>query len=168
MFDRLKNAFKSLTNTIVNSITTTELSDDKLNEIHDELFMQLVESDVAVDVADAICNAIINYLRGLKVPRFGDKESVIRNGILDVMNRLFNDVPDVDFMSEVIRILQVKRPVVLLFLGPNGYGKTTTIAKITHQLMKKGYTAVWAAADTYRLGPLSSWRVMRPSLVLGL
>ncbi|GAB6945940.1 signal recognition particle-docking protein FtsY [Vulcanisaeta sp. JCM 16161] len=154
MFDRLKNAFKSLTNTIVNSITTTELSDDKLNEIHDELFMQLVESDVAVDVADAICNAIINYLRGLKVPRFGDKESVIRNGILDVMNRLFNDVPDVDFMSEVIRILQVKRPVVLLFLGPNGYGKTTTIAKITHQLMKKGYTAVWAAADTYRAGAI--------------
>ena len=154
MFDRLKNAFKSFTNTIINSITTTELSEDKLNEIHDDLFMQLVESDVAVDVADAICNAMINYLKDLKVPRFGDKESVIRNGIIDVMNRLFSDIPDIDFMGEVVRILQTKKPVVLLFLGPNGYGKTTTIAKITHQLMKKGYTAVWAAADTYRAGAI--------------
>ncbi|ADN49438.1 signal recognition particle-docking protein FtsY [Vulcanisaeta distributa] len=154
MFDKLKNAFKSLTNTIVNSITTTELSEDKLNEIRDELFMQLVESDVAVDVADAISNAIVNYLRGLKVPRFGDKESVIKNGIIDIMSKLFSDIPDVDFMSEVIRLLQMKKPVVLLFLGPNGYGKTTTIAKITHQLMKRGYTAVWAAADTYRAGAI--------------
>ena len=154
MFDRLKNAFKSFTNTIVNSITTTELSEDKLNEIRDELFMQLVESDVAVDVADAICNAMVNYLRGIKVPRFGDKESVIKNGIIDVMNKLFSDIPDVDFMNEVTRILQTKKPVVLLFLGPNGYGKTTTIAKITHQLMKRGYTAVWAAADTYRAGAI--------------
>ena len=154
MFDRLKNAFKSFTNTIINSITTTELSEDKLNEIHDDLFMQLVESDVAVDVADAICNAMINYLKDLKVPRFGDKESVIRNGIIDVMNKLFSDIPDVDFIGEVMKILQTKKPVVLLFLGPNGYGKTTTIAKITHQLMKKGYTAVWAAADTYRAGAI--------------
>lgn len=154
MFDKLKNAFKTFTNTLVNSITTTELSEDKLNEIRDELFMQLVESDVAVDVADAICNAIINYLRDLRVPRFGDKESIIKNGVLDVMNKLFSDVPDVDFMSEVTKMLQEKKPVVLLFLGPNGYGKTTTIAKITHQLMKRGYTAVWAAADTYRAGAI--------------
>ncbi len=54
------------------------------------------------------------------------------------MNKLFSDIPDVDFMSEAIRLLQMKKPVVLLFLGPNGYGKTTTIAKITHQLMKRG------------------------------
>ncbi len=154
MFDKLRSAFRSLTNAIASSITTTELSEKKLVEIRDELFMQLVESDVAVDVADAICDAMVNYLRGLKVPRFGDKESIIREGILEVMNRLFSDVPDVDFMSEVTKALQTRRPVVLLFLGPNGYGKTTTIAKITHQLMKRGYTAVWAAADTYRAGAI--------------
>ncbi|BDR90932.1 signal recognition particle-docking protein FtsY [Vulcanisaeta souniana] len=154
MFDKLRNAFKSFTNTIVNSITTTELSEDKLSEIRDNLFMQLVESDVAVDVAEAICDAIINYLRGLKVPRFGDKELMIRNGILEVMNKLFSEIQDVDLISEVTRELQVKKPVILLFLGPNGYGKTTTIAKVTHQLMKRGYTAVWAAADTYRAGAI--------------
>ncbi|WP_243681125.1 signal recognition particle receptor subunit alpha [Vulcanisaeta souniana] len=131
MFDKLRNAFKSFTNTIVNSITTTELSEDKLSEIRDNLFMQLVESDVAVDVAEAICDAIINYLRGgLKVPRFGDKELMIRNGILEVMNKLFSEIQDVDLISEVTRELQVKKPVILLFLGgPNGYGKTTTIAR---------------------------------------
>ncbi len=154
MFDKLRSAFKSFTNTIVNSIATTELSEDKLSDIRDDLFMQLVESDVAVDVAEAICDAIINYLREFKVPRFGDKESIIRNGILEVMNKLFSEIPDVDFISEVTKELQAKKPVVLLFLGPNGYGKTTTIAKVTHQLMKRGYTAIWAAADTYRAGAI--------------
>ena len=154
MFDKLRNALKSFTNSIVSSIKTTELSEDKLSEVREELFMQLVEADVAVDVADAVCDAIINNLKGVKVPRFGDKESVIRNSILEALNRMFSDVPDVDFISEVTKALQVKKPVVLLFLGPNGYGKTTTIAKITHQLMKRGYTAVWAAADTYRAGAI--------------
>ncbi|MCG2894787.1 MAG: signal recognition particle-docking protein FtsY, partial [Vulcanisaeta sp.] len=119
-----------------------------------DLFMQLVEADVAVDVADAISASIIEQLKNLRIPRFGDRESVIRNAIVEALERMFSDVPDVDFMSEVTKIHRTKKPVVLLFLGPNGYGKTTTIAKITYQLMKSGYTAVWAAADTYRAGAI--------------
>jgi fused signal recognition particle receptor len=154
VFDKLRDAFRSFTNSIAASITTAELSESKLSEVRDDLFMRLVEADVAVDVADAISDSVINQLRGLKVPRFGDKESVIKNAIVEALDKLFSDVPNVDFMSEVIKMHNAKKPVVLLFLGPNGYGKTTTIAKITHQLMKGGYTAVWAAADTYRAGAI--------------
>jgi fused signal recognition particle receptor len=154
VFDKLRNAFKSFTNSLTNLITTAELSESKLEELRNDLFMQLVEADVAVDVADAISASIIEQLRNLRIPRFGDRESVIRNAIVEALERMFSDVPDVDFMSEVTKIHRTKKPVVLLFLGPNGYGKTTTIAKITYQLMKSGYTAVWAAADTYRAGAI--------------
>ncbi|WP_069807382.1 signal recognition particle-docking protein FtsY [Vulcanisaeta thermophila] len=154
MFDRLRKAFKSFTDSIVNTISTTTLSEERLSELRDELFMQLVDSDVAVDVADAVSNAIVEGLRGVKVPRFGDKESAIREVIMNTLSKLFSDVPNVDFASTVTELLRGKRPVVLLFLGPNGYGKTTTIAKITHMLMKMGYTAVWAAADTFRAGAI--------------
>ncbi|MCG2863249.1 MAG: signal recognition particle-docking protein FtsY [Vulcanisaeta sp.] len=154
VFDKLRNAFRSFTNSLTNLITTAELSESKLEELRNDLFMQLVEADVAVDVADAISASIIEQLRNLRIPRFGDRESVIRNAIVEALERMFSDVPDVDFMSEVTKIHRTKKPVVLLFLGPNGYGKTTTIAKITYQLMKSGYTAVWAAADTYRAGAI--------------
>ena len=154
VFDKLRNAFRSFANSLTNLITTAELSESKLEELRNDLFMQLVEADVAVDVADAISTSIIEQLRNLRIPRFGDRESVIRNAIVEALERMFSDVPDVDFMSEVTKIHRTKKPVVLLFLGPNGYGKTTTIAKITYQLMKSGYTAVWAAADTYRAGAI--------------
>ena len=154
VFDKLRNAFRSFANSLVNLITTAELSESKLEELRNDLFMRLVEADVAVDVADAISASIIEQLRNLRIPRFGDRESAIRNAIVEALERMFSDVPDVDFMSEVTKIRSTKKPVVLLFLGPNGYGKTTTIAKITYQLMKSGYTAVWAAADTYRAGAI--------------
>lgn len=154
MFDKLKRVFKSFTDSVVNTVSTTTLSDEKLMEIKDDLFMQLVESDVAVDVADAISTTIIESLRDIKVPRFGDKEKIIKENIVNALNKLFMDIPNVDFISSITEILKKKSPVVLLFLGPNGYGKTTTIAKITHMLMKMNYTAVWAAADTFRAGAI--------------
>nr|MCG2895719.1 signal recognition particle receptor subunit alpha [Vulcanisaeta sp.] len=52
VFDKLRNAFRSFTNSLTNLITTAELSESKLEELRNDLFMQLVEADVAVDVAD--------------------------------------------------------------------------------------------------------------------
>jgi fused signal recognition particle receptor len=152
MFDRLRRTFKSMVDSVTEAIATSTLSEGKVREICDELFIQLVESDVAVEVAEAVVKAVGDSLLQLKVPRFTGKEEAVRNGVMDALLGLLRDVADVDFMG-VIRGVGT-RPVVLLFLGPNGYGKTTTMAKIARLLMRNDYSVVWAAADTFRAGAI--------------
>src|SRR5207302_1694758 len=52
------------------------------------------------------------------------------------------------------KIKEAPRPFVVMFVGVNGTGKTTTIAKLAYHIQKKGYTCVVAAADTFRAGAI--------------
>src|SRR6266568_1491899 len=60
-------------------------------------------------------------------------------------------VPPIDFFG---LIEKGPRPFVVMFVGVNGTGKTTTIAKLAYHIQKKGYTCVVAAADTFRAGAI--------------
>ncbi|RLE78332.1 MAG: signal recognition particle-docking protein FtsY, partial [Thermoprotei archaeon] len=60
----------------------------------------------------------------------------------------------IDLVEYVEELRVKKRPVVILFLGPNGHGKTTTIAKVAKLLMDRGITVVVAASDTFRAGAI--------------
>jgi fused signal recognition particle receptor len=59
------------------------------------------------------------------------------------------------YIFDIIKRKQEKKePVIIVFIGINGTGKTTTIAKLAHLLMKKGLTTILACADTYRTGSI--------------
>ncbi|ABW01705.1 signal recognition particle-docking protein FtsY [Caldivirga maquilingensis] len=149
MFNRLKSAFSSLVKAIGDAVTQRELTEDDVNKLLGEFEERLIEYDVALDTAEALISELKAKLIGVKVPRFSDNDYV-KALVRDTLMNLLSSIPDVDF-DEFIKGVK-KRPIVLLFLGPNGYGKTTTIAKLTNMLLKRGMSVVWAAADTYRAG----------------
>jgi signal recognition particle-docking protein FtsY len=150
MFNKLKSAFSSLAKAIEDAVTQRELNESDVEEILSEFENQLIEYDVALDTTETLINELRGRLIGVKVPRFGDVGSHVKVLIRDSLMNLLSNIPDVDFMDFIGKVS--KRPIVLLFLGPNGYGKTTTIAKLTNLLLKRGMRVVWAAADTYRAG----------------
>jgi len=153
MFDKLRNTFSKFVDSIISTIKEEKLNEKELNKFIDELYLELIENDVAVDVADAIIAFLRDNLRGVKIPRFGEERgAVLRKFVFDAVYSLLSDVPDVDLISEIKTLLGEKRPIVLLFLGPNGYGKTTTLAKLAYRLKREGIIGVLAAADTFRAG----------------
>jgi len=140
---------------VAETIAYTKLSEDKVEKLCENLFIQLVECDVAVDVSEQIVNVVKERLLNLKIPRFGgDKERIVKEAIKEALLKVIEDIPDVDFMELVSKLVEERKPVVVLFLGPNGYGKTTTIAKIGYLLKKHGYSVIFAAADTFRAGAI--------------
>ena len=149
MFNRLKSAFSSLMKAIGDAVTQRELTEGDVNKLLEEFEERLIEYDVALDTAEALINELKAKLIGVKVPRFSN-DDYVKALVRDALMSLLSSIPDVDF-DEFIKSVK-KRPIVLLFLGPNGYGKTTTIAKLTNMLLKRGMSVVWAAADTYRAG----------------
>ncbi|MFN3804636.1 MAG: signal recognition particle-docking protein FtsY [Pyrobaculum sp.] len=150
MFEKLKKTFSKFVDSIVTTIKEEALDRKEVERLTSDLYLDLVENDVAVEVVDAVVEELKKRLVGVKVPRFGDREGVIKAALLNSLAAILDDVPDVDFLDESRRL--GKRPVVVMFLGPNGYGKTTTLAKLAYLLQENGFRVVGAAADTFRAG----------------
>ena len=150
MFEKLKSGFKGL----VTKVTTTELKEQNLTPILSEFKLSLAENDVAFPVADKICDELVKRLSGVSIKRLEDRKKTVeenlRQVLLEVM--LTNIRVDLPKLAEEKR--GKKEPLVLMFVGINGTGKTTTIAKVAQFLRDKGYSVILAAADTYRAGSI--------------
>ncbi|HYM40188.1 MAG TPA: signal recognition particle-docking protein FtsY [Thermoplasmata archaeon] len=127
-----------------------KIKEDKLEEILYDLEIALLESDVAFPVAKEVVDTLAEDLRGKRVAREVSVETGVEAALRDAITKAMT-VPTID-LFEVIQTHP--KPVVIMFVGVNGTGKTTTIAKLAYHIQKKGYTAVVAAADTFRAGAI--------------
>jgi fused signal recognition particle receptor len=127
-----------------------KLKESKLEGILYDLEMALLESDVAFPVAKEIVDALAEELQGKRVSRDVTVEQGVEAALRDAITKAMT-VPTID-LFEIIKAHP--KPVIIMFVGVNGTGKTTTIAKLAYHIQKKGFTAVVAAADTFRAGAI--------------
>jgi fused signal recognition particle receptor len=126
------------------------ISDDKLSSIMWDLEVALLESDVALPVVDEVKSYLNKELTGKKVKRSSDLESLIEAALRNsIYNVLTTKIIHFDNFIE-----KQKKPVKLMFVGVNGTGKTSAIAKIAFRLKKKKISCVMAAGDTFRAGAI--------------
>jgi fused signal recognition particle receptor len=112
------------------------------------LEMALLESDVEMNVAEEILDTIEANLVG-ETRKFTEStgsivEDALRDALLEVIS-----VGQFDFEE---RVRNAEKPIVIVFTGVNGVGKTTTIAKMARYFEQRGLSSVMANGDTYRAG----------------
>jgi len=125
------------------------ISDEKLDDLLWDLEVGLLESDVAYSVIESIKKDIKEEIKHVTFDRskIGEiVEQVLRNAISHVL-----ESSDLDFDDFIIN---TKKPIVIMFVGVNGTGKTLSIAKMATYLKNKGYSSVMAAGDTFRAGAI--------------
>jgi fused signal recognition particle receptor len=127
-----------------------KIKEDKLEEVLYDLEIALLESDVAFPVAKEIVDRMADELAGRRIAKEVSLEKGVEAVLRDAMTRALSVSP-IDFFQQVEK---GPRPFIVMFVGVNGTGKTTTIAKLAYHLQKKGYTAVVAAGDTFRAGAI--------------
>jgi fused signal recognition particle receptor len=150
MFEKLKSGFKGL----VTKVTTTELKAENLSPILSDFKMNLAENDVAFPVADRICDELEKRLVGVQVKRLEDRKKIVEENLRQVLLEVMLTNNKIDLLKKVEEKCKTGEPFVLLFVGINGTGKTTTIAKVAQFLRDKGYSVVLACSDTYRAGSI--------------
>ena len=150
MFEKLKSGFKGL----VTKVTTTELKPENLQPILDDFKMSLAENDVAFPVADRICGELEKRLTGVQVKRLEDRKKIVEDNLRQVLLEVMLTNNKIDLLKRIADKRQTSEPYIVLFVGINGTGKTTTIAKIAQFLREKGYSVVLAGSDTYRAGSI--------------
>jgi fused signal recognition particle receptor len=127
------------------------LREGTVDDVMDDLEIVLLESDVAVPVIERLRRDLHKELAGRKL-RFGvDAEGAIRS-CLERSCRAIMARPPIDLANAIRQ--RSPKPYVILFVGVNGTGKTTTIAKLAGWLRRQGLTSVIAAGDTFRAGAI--------------
>src|SRR5512135_1352654 len=127
MFEKLKSGFKGL----VTKVTTTELKAESLTPILSDFKMSLAENDVAFPVADKICDDLVKRLDGVQVKRLDDRKKLVDDNLRQVLLEVMLTKERIDLLQKADEKRKKKEPLVLMFVGINGTGKTTTIAKVT-------------------------------------
>lgn len=138
-FEKLKNGLKKTKEVLMKPVNSLFSSYDKADdEFFEELFDILVMSDVGVATSQEIIDRLKERLKEKKIKEAG----AAREELISIMTELVD--------SENGTIDLEKTPTVILVIGVNGVGKTTSIGKIATLLKSKGKKVVLAAADTFR------------------
>ena len=152
MFEKLKKIFSET----AKSLGQKSISKKEIDSIFDKLEISLMENDVAQEIVDKLTSKTKNEIQNLKLERSEDSEQVITTKLYSFLSDLFLSTNN---KTDIIQsILEKKRsksgPYSIIFLGINGTGKTTTVAKFCKLLRDHGVSVALAAADTHRAGAI--------------
>jgi fused signal recognition particle receptor len=151
MFDKLKKAFSRA----AKGVAQKELTERVLDDILLDLQIALLESDVAQEVVDDLSVKLKKELLGLKLEKEQEAADIVQSKLQTTLAEIFARTDRFDLI-ERIKLKKDSRegPFVVVFLGINGTGKTTTVAKIANLLRRAGFSVVVAAGDTHRAGAI--------------
>ena len=133
------------------SVLGHRIRETTLDDVMDDLEIVLLQSDVALPVVERIQKDVRKELSGRKVRWGVDAEQAIRQSLEHSVRAILARPP-----VDLPRLVESSphKPFIILFLGVNGSGKTTTIAKIAGWLKARGIGSVIAASDTFRAGAI--------------
>ena len=163
MFDKLRGAFSST----VKSLGEKELKEKDVENALSDLEIALLESDVAIEVIDSVKSDLKEKLIGLKIDK-NEIEKFVRDSLISIVSALFDGTEKIDLFERINEKKKMQQPFLILFVGINGVGKTTSLAKVAHMLQKAKYSVVVAASDTFRAGAIEQLRAHTDRLNLKL
>ena len=150
-----RKGLSSVIASLVDRIKYSEFSERELGKLREEFLALLVENDVAVEVAESLLENFARRLSSVKVPKFSDREKLVISTLRETLLEPFEKAGRANLEKMVIEAKQsLGKPFSILFLGPNGHGKTTTVAKLAYRFTTRGCRVVIAAADTFRAGAI--------------
>lgn len=145
IFGGFSKTSTKFTENISSIVTTSKLDDQTLDEVEDALII----SDLGPDAAARIKNSLKEKRFGLEI-----SEEELKQSVAEEIAEILRPV------AKPLEITAFPRPQVLLVIGVNGSGKTTTIAKLARLFQEDDYRVMLAAGDTFRaaaMEQLSTW-----------
>lgn len=144
--------FFRLTNSLKNYIGNKELTQEDLQPIMKNFVDLLTEKNVAKEIAENLCSSVTQSLLKTKTQSFTTISTTVKNALKDNIAKILTPKQDLDVLRLALAAKKRGEPFKIVFIGVNGVGKSTNLAKVSYLLMKNGLKLLIAACDNFRSG----------------
>lgn len=146
-FSKLTEGLKKTRDSITKKIETIANSFTKIDEdLFEELLDTLILADVGVQTSEKICDRLREEVKKRGITDASEIKGILKEIVLEILDK------DTSLSLD-------SKPSVILVIGVNGVGKTTTIGKISNHLIQEGKKVTMAAADTFRAAAIEQLQI---------
>ncbi|KAK7329922.1 hypothetical protein VNO77_24104 [Canavalia gladiata] len=119
---------------------------------------RLMTKNVAEEIAEKLCESVAASLEGKKLASFTRISSTVHAAMEDALVRILTPRRSIDILRDVHAAKEQRKPYVVVFVGVNGVGKSTNLAKVAYWLLQHNVSVMMAACDTFRSGAVEQLR----------
>jgi len=134
------------------------LTKEDLDPVIEKFRLSLMGKNVAAEIAEKLCNSVSASLVGKNIGAFGTIKSTIKKALDESLTRILTPKKSIDVMQGVQKAQEENRPFSIVFVGVNGVGKSTSLAKVAAYFLSKKLKVMIAACDTFRSGAIEQLR----------
>jgi signal recognition particle receptor subunit alpha len=145
LFDRFTGKIKSLTGNM-------ELTEQELEPVLIEFKDALMTKNVAEEIAQKIVDSMRVRLTNTRTSAFTSVSRTVQECLRETLEKVLTPKRHIDIISEAMRSREKGKPYVIVFVGVNGVGKSTTLAKVAYLFKNQDFSVMIAACDNFRAG----------------
>ncbi|PHT42375.1 hypothetical protein CQW23_16400 [Capsicum baccatum] len=119
---------------------------------------RLMTKNVAEEIAEKLCESVTASLEGKKLGSFTRISSTVQEAMEEALVRILTPRRSIDILRDVHAAKEQGKPYVVVFVGVNGVGKSTNLAKVAYWLLQHKINVMMAACDTFRSGAVEQLR----------
>ena len=124
--------------------------------------------NVAAEISEQLAESVIKTLEGQHLASFTTVKSMVKKAVEDALTRILTPNRQIDILAGIVEANEEKRPYSIVFVGVNGVGKSTSLAKTASYFLSKNLTVGVAACDTFRAGAIEQLRTHTKALGIPL
>eukprot|EP01017_Pseudomicrothorax_dubius_P031412 TRINITY_DN4006_c0_g1_i1.p1 TRINITY_DN4006_c0_g1~~TRINITY_DN4006_c0_g1_i1.p1 ORF type:complete len:580 (+),score=194.09 TRINITY_DN4006_c0_g1_i1:106-1845(+) len=152
IFARFSSGLKNLTG---NKVLTPEDLEPVLSKFKEDL----MEKNVAEEIAHKLCEGIKTELLNTKTKAFTSILKTVKAAMNETLTKVLSPKRSIDILAEASRARDAGRPYVIVFIGVNGVGKSTNLAKVAYMIKNAGFSLMLAACDNFRSGAVEQLKM---------
>ena len=159
---RRENSQNWVKNVVSNSLSNftgqRHLENDELEPILEKFKASMLNKNVACAVAEQICVETRGALLGTKVNMLSSISATIDATLRSSLRRMLSTENNIDVLTDVHAAKAKRYPYVIVFIGVNGVGKSTSLSKLAAWLLSNNLSVLVSACDTFRAGAVEQLR----------
>ena len=153
------SVFSKLKNSLLKIADGRKIDTETLKPILENFKEELSKKNVAESIASNICEHLLQELISVKIDLLGTVYKVARQSLKDSLTNILTPKNHIDLLASALKKKQEGRTFVIVFIGVNGVGKSTNLAKVAHLLKTNGFSIMLAACDNFRSGAVEQLRI---------
>jgi len=156
--------FSKFTSALKNYIGNKVLTEEDLKPIMDNLVNLLMEKNVAKEIAENLCESVKKGLLNTKTASFTTISTTVKEALKESIAKILTPKEELDILRNALAAKKRGEPYKIVFIGVNGVGKSTNLAKVGYMLMNNGLKILIAACDNFRSGAIEQLKTHTKAL----